>query len=240
MSKKEKFVKIFDFDGVLSQSEIPVLNAANLRLHDLGYDKKITKKELISYDVLSKIVFRLTGRKNIADEIRNYWYEPSILGLAPPNLTLVQLFNELQDYEDVKQDIVTTRPHTSRLCTLDLLTQYFPNTTIDWEEKLFLRDKSDKRSGNAFKALKNIELKANFLSDDGPRDIALLKRFYPWCDYNYINQPWNKFDHSQGTSFHRVSLDDFSTMFSRILDSRKKYLDSHLTTRISVPRSVVN
>lgn len=237
MSKSEKKFKIaYDVDGSLLASERAVLDAANDRLKYFGFSKTILKSDLNKYDALYYIVYEHTESEKLAKEIRNYWYDPEILKLSPPNPALIEVFNRLHHIQDISQVVITSRPVSSCGATIHSLKKYIPD--IDWmlvdPQKFFIRDTNTTGMDGLFYKMDQIkEQKINYLFDDGPLDIYELKIRHPKCAYSYITQPWNKDAGDEEADSHRISLDTDSpdSIIMKVFEAKEKYFSSLPSTR---------
>lgn len=221
--REKKFTVAWDCDGVLLDSQEPVLFCAKKELSRiLGRDIEIEKSDLTSWNALHDRVLNLTGDPKIADEINNYWFTPDILRRSPPNLAAIEVFRRCQEIPDVVQRIITTRTPVCRQCTQDSLESVLPN--FDWRNHFHIRSNSCRLGGDEFK-IQQLKLhRVRFMNEDNPSTVLLIQSRLPNCRINYFNQPWNSFDNDQSRNLFRVDHHNPDMIFDRILGAREIFL----------------
>lgn len=211
----------WDCDGVLAESHIPLLEAANKKISQyLNREVKILKSDLIEHNELTRKTLALTGDQDFANEVTKFWHTPSILRISPPNPATIEVFNRCQKLSDTTQCVITTRQFQNEDVTREWLEQYLP--THDWKQNLYIRKESDSMNGEEFKILRLENI--NCMIEDNPITITNINRDRPHCQTIYINQPWNQLDSDEYRSQFRVDFDDVEAIYERILKIREKFL----------------
>lgn len=222
MAKREKiFTVAWDCDGVLADSYIPVLAAANKKISQfLNTEINILKTDLTSQDELSDKVLALTGDENFAAEIKQLWHTPEILRISPPNPATIEVFNRCQKLSDTTQCVITTRRFQNGQITKEWLEQYLPNH--DWQNNLYIRKESDLIDGEEFKILHLRQI--NCMVEDNSTTIINIHHQLPDCHTIYINQPWNSPDQDLHRSQSRIDFDNPDAIYKRITEIREKFI----------------
>lgn len=227
MPKNEKIFRIaWDGDGVLINSEVPVLAQASLAISEiLGRKVKIVKEDLFHHNALFDVVFNLTGDEKLAEQIRQYWFTPEIISRSLPNMAAVEVFNRCQELPNTFQSIITTRIPECRQATLTSLEKHLHN--FDWQKDFHIRaEVVPGVSGDDFKVGTMENRQINLMNEDNTPTVALIQARMPICRVNYFNQPWNATDLDPSRSGLRVDPNDTETIHRRILEAREQFLSA--------------
>lgn len=223
MPKKNKIFKIaWDCDGVLADSHVPALKAANQKLSKfLNQEINLIKADLTNTNTFYEKALSLTKDEKFADEVRQIWHTPEILKISPPNPATIEVFNRCQKLPNTTQCVITTRRFQNGQITKEWLEQYLPN--IDWQKNLYIRQESDSISGEEFKIF-HLE-SINCMIEDNPITIGNIHSQRPQCQVIYLNQPWNSGDQDSFRSQFRLDAYDPDSIFQQILNIRKKFFE---------------
>lgn len=181
LGERRSAVILWDIDSVQAITHIPVLRKVNRYL-----STDIRHHHLTRFDFVHHFALRLTGSREIADEVNKYWFDPDTLRQSPPYRAHLWTMNTAREQYQAENFSVTTRIPETRDATVDWLTEY-----VSWmidEDRLRIRS-DHSISGDAFKVANARDLKADlFIEDNGDTSLALLAAGF---NVGVVNQPWN-------------------------------------------------
>ena len=181
----EQLVVTFDTDGVIADSQKPIIERFNRE-----FEKSLTVADWTEFDLLTKLAMQLSGESAVA--VAGWLYATEVMMEALPYPDSQRVMKELLD-AGIQLSVCTSRPAEQAAATIAWMQYYFPDIS-----NVFVRNGDNPGlRGNEFKLLTAIEQNAMVYVDD---DAGMIRgvlhaqsegRFPTLRRAVQVDRPWN-------------------------------------------------
>lgn len=160
-------VALMDIDGVLADSEVPVVEEVN-RI----YKTNLKPEDIDCWFWMSKSITSITGSIEEGKKADCVWFRPEILAKSPPIEGAVEGVKQLID-QGWEVWAATSRPANTREKTLEWIDEYFP---LIGRDRVYMRypDTEELISSAEVKLLAVGMLRASLYVDDDPSSVGFV------------------------------------------------------------------
>jgi phosphoglycolate phosphatase-like HAD superfamily hydrolase len=193
----EKQVYMFDIDGVLADSWIPVLAMTK---QELGLE--FAYEDLDHFAAMYDLVLAKSHDETMAKWADDQWFVGSVLRQSPPVDGAVKALQQLSE-QGVLYFACTSRLAENRQATMEWFEEHFPFVP---RERIFIRTTEEERSisGDNYKQQIAHTMGATRHYDDSL--TALAKTHVVGVgELLLISRPWNHHDHNEHLRYDRVN-----------------------------------
>jgi len=169
----EKKRGVFDVDGVLADSRVPVTNEVNRK-----WGTNFKPSDINNRLFFEKEITELTGDPNEGKLANEVWFDPDVLFKSLPIKGALEVLTRLQQ-KNWENWSATARLPDAREVTKEWLKIYFPDI---FGERFYMREfgNEDLINSAEIKLLAVGMLKANLLVDDDQATVKYVVRNYPF------------------------------------------------------------
>lgn len=185
MAEKPSFIVVSDMDGVVAESQQPVLNLFNAE-----FGTSYTHADWVTFTFLFEEAVRLSG-KPLA-EVSAWLFSLEVMALAEPIPGAQEIIAQFPDLK-ISFNLTTSRPFEQGPMTREWMGQHFPTV-----ENVFVRGEAEKgMKGEVFKAHIAEILQANAYIDDDPAVIQRVLSLWEEGKLPHlrtliiVDRPWN-------------------------------------------------
>jgi len=181
----EQLVVTFDTDGVIADSQKPIVERFNRK-----FNKSLTVSNWTEFDLLTKMAMELSGESVAV--VAGWLFATEVMMEALPYPDSQRVIKELLD-AGIQLSVCTSRPAEQAAATIAWMQYYFPDIS-----KVFVRNGDNPGlRGNEFKLLTAIEQNAMvYVDDDAGMIRGVLQaqsegRFPTLRRAVQVDRPWN-------------------------------------------------
>lgn len=212
MSINQEKLIAFDADGVLTDSQTPIIEATNQRL-----GTHFSFESWVTYEFLFEQAIKLTGES--PSTVAAWMFATPVMLASEPYKDALLLSQQL-DEMGFRQAVITSRPVDQKDMTMNWFETHYPWINPD---DIFLKEQDSTLTGDQFKLAKIDQLKPMTFTDDSDQLIRFIlahRLNQQNCPMALLlrDRPWN----TKATDLAENRINDMSQILAKLRSEESK------------------